>query len=79
MVYSKHFANRVIGLPLAAALVHLVVNGDRKYADIRDAVLVEVAGAAASQVSAARAVLAAITEVPLRAHTAVAESGSTPV
>jgi cytidine deaminase len=58
--------------PLAAALVHLVLNGDQKYADIRDAVLVEVAGAAASQVSAARAVLATITKIPLRVYTAAA-------
>ncbi len=58
--------------PLAAALVSLVVNGDKKNGDITDAVLVEAAGAAASQVSAARAVLATITEVPLRVYTAVA-------
>jgi cytidine deaminase len=58
--------------PLEAAVVSLVISGGRGYGDITDAVLVEVAGAVASQVAATKAVLAAITAVPLRVHAAVA-------
>ena len=58
--------------PLEAAVVSLVISGGRGYGDITDAVLVEVAGAVASQVSATKAVLAAITAVPLRVCAAVA-------
>jgi cytidine deaminase len=57
--------------PLEAAVVSLAINGGKKYADIADAVLVEVAGAVASQVSATKAVLAAMTGVPLRVYAAV--------
>jgi cytidine deaminase len=56
--------------PLEAALVTLVINGGRKYADITDAVLVEVQGAVASQTAATRDVLSAMTDVPLRVFTA---------
>jgi cytidine deaminase len=58
--------------PLEAAVVSLVISGGRAYSDITDAVLVEVAGAVASQVSATKAVLASITAVPLRVCAAVA-------
>jgi cytidine deaminase len=59
--------------PLEAAIVSLVISGGRGYGDITDAVLVEVAGAVASQVAATKAVLASITAVPLRVHAAVGE------
>jgi cytidine deaminase len=52
--------------PLEAAIVTLTINGGKRYADITDAVLVEVAEAKASQAGAARAVLATISEVALR-------------
>jgi cytidine deaminase len=52
--------------PLEAAIVSLVINGGKSYADITDAVLVEVANAKASQAGAARAVLGTITQVGLR-------------
>ncbi len=59
--------------PLEAAIVSLVISGGRGYGDITDVVLVEVAGAAASQVAATKAVLAAITAVPLRVCAAAGE------
>lgn len=52
--------------PLEAAVVTLVINGGKTYADITDAVLVEVQGAVASQIQATATVLSAITSVPLR-------------
>lgn len=58
--------------PLEAAVVSLVINGGRTYADITDAVLVEVQGAIASQIRATTDVLSAITTVPLRVVAAVA-------
>jgi cytidine deaminase len=56
--------------PLAAALVDLAVRGGWKYDAIVDVVLVEVAGAAASQIAATRVALAALTHAPLRVYTA---------
>ncbi|MFP5236435.1 MAG: cytidine deaminase [Acidobacteriota bacterium] len=56
--------------PLEAAVVSLIIQGGKSYSDIVDAVLVEAAHAKASQVAATRAVLAAITSVPLRIHVA---------
>jgi cytidine deaminase len=56
--------------PLEAAVVSLVISGGKSYADIVDAVLVEAAGSKASQILATRAVLNAITSVPLRAYEA---------
>jgi cytidine deaminase len=56
--------------PLEAAVVSLVVSGGKSYDDIVDAVLVEAAGSKASQLAVTRAVLAAITTVPLRAFEA---------
>jgi cytidine deaminase len=56
--------------PLEAAVVSLVISGGRSYGDIVDAVLVEAAGSKASQVAATRAVLSAITSVPLRVYEA---------
>jgi cytidine deaminase len=56
--------------PLEAAVVSLVISGGKSYDDIVDAVLVEAAGSKASQVEATRAVLGAITSVPLRAYQA---------
>jgi cytidine deaminase len=56
--------------PLEAAVVSLVINGGKSYADIADAVLVEAANSKVSQVAATRAVLAAITAVPLRSYQA---------
>lgn len=53
--------------PLEAAVVSLVISGGKSYGDIVDAVLVEAAGSKSSQVAATRAVLGAITSVPLRA------------
>jgi cytidine deaminase len=52
--------------PLEQAVVNLVITGGKTYAAIADAVLVEVANAKASQIAATRAVLSAITRVPLR-------------
>jgi cytidine deaminase len=52
--------------PLEAALVALVINGGKSYADITDAVLVEVSNAKASQIGAAQAVLGTISKVELR-------------
>ena len=52
--------------PLEAAVVSLVISGGKSYGDIVDAVLVEAAGSKASQAAATRAVLGAITSVPLR-------------
>jgi cytidine deaminase len=52
--------------PLEAALVSLVINGGKTYADITGAVLVEVANAKASQIGAAKAVLGTISKVELR-------------
>ena len=52
--------------PLEQAVVNLVIGGGRAYADIADAVLVEVAGSKASQIDATKDVLATITNVPLR-------------
>jgi cytidine deaminase len=52
--------------PLEQAIVNLVIGGGRTYADITDAVLVEVANSKSSQADATRAVLAAVTTVPLR-------------
>lgn len=46
--------------PLEAAVVSRVISGGKSYADIVDAVLVEVAGAKACLVAATRAVLSAI-------------------
>jgi cytidine deaminase len=56
--------------PLEAAVVNLVISGGKSYSDIVDAVLVEAEGSKVSQVAATRAVLAAITSVPLRAYQA---------
>lgn len=52
--------------PLEAAVVSLVISGGKSYDDIVDAVLVEAARSQASQIAATRAVLKAITPVPLR-------------
>jgi cytidine deaminase len=52
--------------PLQAAIVNLVINGGKTYADIAEAVLVEAGGAPISQEGATRAVLGAIGDVPLR-------------
>ena len=52
--------------PLEQAIVNLVIGGDKTYADVVDAVLVEAANAKASQVAATTDVLATITSVPLR-------------
>jgi cytidine deaminase len=56
--------------PLEAAVVSLVISGGKSYDDIVDAVLVEAAGSKSSQVAATRAVLDAITSVPLRSYQA---------
>ena len=56
--------------PLEAAVVSLVISGGKAYTDIVDAVLVEAAGAKASQAAATRAVLGAITTIKLRAFEA---------
>jgi cytidine deaminase len=61
--------------PLEAAVVSLVISGGKSYSDIVDAVLVEAAGAKASQSEATRAVLGAITSVPLRAYQAHTSRG----
>jgi hypothetical protein len=61
--------------PLEAAVVSLVVSGGKSYGDIVDAVLVEAAGAKASQAEATRAVLGAITSVPLRTYQAHTSHG----
>lgn len=53
--------------PLEAAVVSLVISGGKSYADIVDAVLVEMADSKAGQADATRAALEAITSVPLRA------------
>lgn len=58
--------------PLEAAVVTLVINGGKTYADITDAVLVEVQSAVASQIQATMIVLSAITAVPLRVIRAAA-------
>ena len=55
--------------PLAAAIVNLVIGGRKGYRDISDAVLVELAAAPVSQAGATRAVLATISDVPLRRYT----------
>jgi len=55
--------------PLEAAIVNLVIGARKSYADITDAVLVELAEAPVSQESATRAVLASISDVPLRRYT----------
>jgi cytidine deaminase len=52
--------------PLEAAIVNLVIGGRKSYADIAEAVLVEVKDAPVSQAGATRAVLASIGEAPLR-------------
>lgn len=54
--------------PLEAAVVSLVISGGKSYADIVDAVLVEMADSKAGQVDATRAALEAITDVPLRSY-----------
>jgi cytidine deaminase len=54
--------------PLEQAVVNLVISGGKTYADIVDAVLVEVANAKASQIAATRDVLATISKVPLRIY-----------
>lgn len=56
--------------PLEAAVVSLVISGGKAYDDIVDAVLVEAAGAKVSQAAATRAVLGAITSIPLRVYQA---------
>jgi cytidine deaminase len=56
--------------PLEAAVVSLVINGGKSYADIADAVLVEAANSKASQAAATRDVLGTITSVPLRFYAA---------
>jgi cytidine deaminase len=55
--------------PLEAAIVDLCINGGKSYADIAEAVLVEVAEGPASQEGATRAVLRAIGDLPLRMYT----------
>ncbi|MDX6385158.1 MAG: cytidine deaminase [Blastocatellia bacterium] len=52
--------------PLEAAVVSLVISGGKSYADIVDAVLVEMADSKAGQAGATRDALEAITSVPLR-------------
>ena len=54
--------------PLEAAIVNLVINGGKSYADIAEAVLVEVDGVI-SQEGATRAVLRAIGDLPLVRYT----------
>jgi cytidine deaminase len=56
--------------PLEAAIVTMSIRGGKTYADLTDAVLVEVANAKASQAGAARAVLETLTTAPLRVYTA---------
>lgn len=56
--------------PLEAAIVNLVISGGKSYPDIIEAVLVEATGSKASQAVATRAVLSAITSVPLRIYQA---------
>jgi cytidine deaminase len=56
--------------PLEAAIVNLVISGGKSYPDIVEAVLVEATGSKASQAVATRAVLSAITSVPLRIYQA---------
>jgi cytidine deaminase len=58
--------------PLEAAVVSLVINGGKKYSDVSEAVLVEVAGAVASQLAATQAVLASMAAVRLRVYAAAA-------
>lgn len=52
--------------PLEQAVVNLVIDGGKSYADIADAVLVEPRNAKASQIAATREVLASISRVALR-------------
>jgi cytidine deaminase len=52
--------------PLEQAVVNLVIDGGKTYADIVDAVLVELRSAKASQIAATREVLASISRAPLR-------------
>jgi cytidine deaminase len=54
--------------PLEAAVVSLVISGGKSYADIVDAVLVEMADSKAGQAGATRDALEAITSVPLRGY-----------
>jgi cytidine deaminase len=56
--------------PLEVAIVAMTINGGEKYVDIVDAVLVEAAASTASQIDAARNVLATISKVPLRVYEA---------
>ena len=56
--------------PLEAAVVSLVISGGKSYADIVDAVLVEMADSKAGQADATRAALEAITSVTLRSYQA---------
>ncbi len=60
--------------PLEAAVVSMVISGGKSYADIVDAVLVEMADAKAGQAAATRAALEAITAVPLRSYQAHPQS-----
>jgi len=55
--------------PMEAAIVNLAIGGRKSYADIAEAVLVEVKDAKASQADASRAVLASIGGAPLRVLT----------
>lgn len=57
--------------PLEAAIVNLVLNGQKSYADIAEAVLVEAASTPVSQEGATRAVLRTIGDIPLRRYTSV--------
>ncbi|MEA2165621.1 MAG: cytidine deaminase [Thermoanaerobaculia bacterium] len=56
--------------PLEAAIVRLVISGGKTYADIVDAVLVEVRDAKASQAGVTREILSSITNVDLRVYEA---------
>jgi cytidine deaminase len=56
--------------PLEAAVVSLVISGGKSYADIVDAVLVEMAGSKAGQAAATRDALSSISSVALRVYQA---------
>jgi cytidine deaminase len=72
--YAENAAFNPSMSPLEAALVSLVIRGGKTYADIRDAVLVEVAAARASQAGVTRLVLGSVSSVPLRLRSATMSS-----
>jgi cytidine deaminase len=72
--YAENAAYNPSMSPLEAALVSLVIRGRGTYADIRDAVLVEVTDAKASQAGVTRAVLGSVSTAPSRVRTAGVKS-----